>query len=323
MSKPASKTLIGAFVIGAVVLAVIAVIIFGSGRFFAEKMHLVMYFEGSVTGLNVGSPVMFRGVKVGAVKDIVLRFNTNDISFLIPVYAELDPRKFLVIGKISDEQKLDKVLIKKGLRAALELQSMVTGQLMINLDFHPGKPAKIIGLDKQYTEIPTIKSGLEQLLETADEIPLKELFTKLLSAIEGVDKAVNSPQFTSSLATMNEGLKDAKRILTKIDNEIDPILENVKISSQSVREIFKKGEDVPAQIGETLLVIQKTLEKAEVTLNSIEGLASENSTVVLEVDNTLREISETAHSVRMLSDYLQRYPESLIWGKKPLKGEQP
>jgi paraquat-inducible protein B len=80
---------------------------------------------------------------------------------------------------------------------------------------------------------------------------------------------------------------------------------------------------VPAQIGETLLVIQKTLEKAEVTLNSIEGLASENSTVVLEVDNTLREISETAHSVRMLSDYLQRYPESLIWGKKPLKGEQP
>ena len=65
MSKPASKTLIGVFVIGAIALAVLAVVVFGSGRFFSEKMPLVMYFEGSVAGLNIGSPVMFRGVKVG------------------------------------------------------------------------------------------------------------------------------------------------------------------------------------------------------------------------------------------------------------------
>jgi paraquat-inducible protein B len=85
--------------------------------------------------------------------------------------------------------------------------------------------------------------------------------------------------------------------------------------------MFKKGEDVPAQIGQTLLIIQNTLKQAENTLHSIHGLASENSTVVLEIDNTLKEVSDTARSVRFLSDYLQRYPESLIWGKKPLKGE--
>ena len=150
MSKPANKTLIGVFVIGAIVLAIIAVIIFGSGKFFAEKMPLVMYFEGSVAGLNVGSPVMFKGVKVGVVKDIVLRFDSNNISFLIPVYAELDPKRFHVIGKIADETELDKELIKRGLRARLELQSMVTGQLMVDLDFYPDKPAKLVGLDKGY-----------------------------------------------------------------------------------------------------------------------------------------------------------------------------
>ena len=321
MSKPASKTLIGVFVIGAIALAVIAVIVFGSGRFFVEKMPLVMYFEGSVAGLNIGSPVMFRGVKVGTVKDIVLRFDSRDISFLIPVYVELDPKKFLVIGKVTDEEELDKVLIQKGLRATLELQSMVTGQLMINLDFHPGKPAKLIGFDKRFPEIPTIKSGLEKLLESADEIPLKELFNKLLSAIEGVDKVVNSPKFSSSLELINDSLNDAKKILTKIDNEIDPVIENVKVSSHSVREILKKGEDVPGKIEETLVVIKNTLQKAENTLNSIQDIASENSTVVVEVDSTLKEISDAARSLRFLIDYLQRYPESLIWGKKQQKGE--
>ncbi|MCX5817288.1 MAG: MlaD family protein [Proteobacteria bacterium] len=321
MSKPASKTLIGAFVIGAISLAVIAVVAFGSGRFFVKKLPLVMYFEGSVAGLNVGSPVVFRGVRIGSVKNIILRFETEDLSFIIPVYVELDPRKVVHVGVISDDEEIYQALIKKGLRATLELQSMVTGQLMINLDFHPGKPAKFVGLDKRYSEIPTIKSGLEQLLESADDISLKELFSKLLHAIEGVDKAVNSPHLASSLETLSAGLKDAKRILSKIDNEIDPVLENVKVSSQSIREIFKKGEDVPAQIGQTLLIIQNTLKQAENTLHSVQGLASENSTVVLEVDNTLKEVSDTARSVRFLSDYLQRYPESLIWGKKPLKGE--
>lgn len=321
MSKPASKTLIGAFVIGAISLAVIAVVIFGSGRFFVKKFPLVMYFEGSVAGLNVGSPVMFRGVKIGSVTNIFLRFDTSAVTFLIPVYAELDPRKIVTTGKVSDEDDIGQTLIDKGLRATLELQSMVTGQLMVNLDFHPGKPVKIIGIDTRYPEIPTVKSGLEQLLESADEISPKEFFNKLLNAVEGVDKAVNSPYLNASLETLSAGLKDAKRILSKIDNEINPILENVKVSSQSVREIFKKGEDVPAQIGQTLLIIQNTLKQAENTLHSVQGLASENSTVVLEVDNTLKEVSETARSVRFLSDYLQRYPESLIWGKKPLKGE--
>jgi paraquat-inducible protein B len=323
MSKPASKTLIGAFVIGAIALAVIAVIIFGSGRFFVKKWPYVMFFEGSVAGLNVGSPVMFRGVKIGSVTDITLRFDTSDVTFLIPVYVELDPRKISTTGKVRDDGDVGEILIEKGLRATLELQSMVTGQLMINLDFHPGKPVKIVGFDTRYPEIPTIKSGLEKLLESADDIPIKELFNKLLHAIEGVDKAVNSPDLTSSLKLVNEGLKDAKRILSKIDNEIDPVLDNIKVSSYSIREMFKKGEDVPSQVGQTLLVIQNTLKQAENTLNSIHGLASENSTVVLEVDNTLKEVSDTARSVRFLSDYLQRYPESLLWGKKPSKGEQP
>ena len=133
MSKAASKTLIGAFVIGAIALAVIAVIIFGSGKFFTKRPVYVMFFEGSVKGLNEGSQVNFRGVKIGSVKDIELKFDAKDLAFLIPVYVEIDPTKVTGFkGTIGREEAWEE-LIQKGLRAQLELQSVLTGQLMINV----------------------------------------------------------------------------------------------------------------------------------------------------------------------------------------------
>ncbi len=141
MSAKANKSLIGAFVLGATALAVAGVVIFGSGRFFRKPHMFVMYFPGSVKGLNVGAPVMFRGVKVGQVTDMKVNFYGKELNILIPVYIELDPRTdVLVSGDVPKGQYL-KALIKKGLRAQLQMQSFITGQLLIDLDFHPGKPA--------------------------------------------------------------------------------------------------------------------------------------------------------------------------------------
>ena len=97
MSKPASKTLIGVFVLGALVLAVIALVIFGSGKFFERRITYVMYFDGSVKGLNIGSPVVFRGVKIGSVKDIELKADVKDFKLFIPVYVQVEPQKVTVM----------------------------------------------------------------------------------------------------------------------------------------------------------------------------------------------------------------------------------
>ncbi|MGD1075416.1 MAG: MlaD family protein, partial [Thermodesulfovibrionales bacterium] len=94
MSKKASKTLIGAFVLGAVVLIVAGVVVFGGGKFFKKTINFVTFFEGSLKGLSVGSPVTFRGVKIGEVTNIVPRFNTKSMSVLIPVYIEINPETF-------------------------------------------------------------------------------------------------------------------------------------------------------------------------------------------------------------------------------------
>jgi paraquat-inducible protein B len=134
MSKQANKTLIGAFVVGAIALVVAGIIIFGSGDFFAERPKFVMFFEGSVNGLNVGAPVTFRGVKIGTVTEVNLYFNPQDMSLKIPVYVEFDP-KSMVLEKgswqKSERYEYIKQFIDRGLRAKLQLQSMVTGLLMI------------------------------------------------------------------------------------------------------------------------------------------------------------------------------------------------
>ena len=121
MSKPANKTLIGAFVVGAVVLAVAAIVLFGSGKFFKKTEPWLTFFQGSVKGLNVGSPVVFRGVQIGQVTDIIVGFDATQLEVLIPVFLEIDPEKFKDIGDSSQKSdpEMHSALIERGLRAQL------------------------------------------------------------------------------------------------------------------------------------------------------------------------------------------------------------
>lgn len=321
MSKQASTTLIGAFVIGALAIAVTAVMVFGSGKVFSKKIVYVMFFEGSVKGLNVGSPVVFRGVKIGSVKDIELKFDAKDLAILIPVYTEFDPSKLTSISDAAGSSRYVEQLVEKGLRAQLQLQSMVTGQLMINLDFFPDKPAKFVGTGKRYPEIPTVPSPLDELLKTAQELPLRDLFDKVLKSIEGVEKVISSPKVTSSLDALNESLKDSRKILAKIEQQIDPVLENIKSTSDSIRQIAIKAEAVPAQTDRTLIAAQAALKQAENTLAAVEEVVSDRSILARETGEAMEEVWSAARSVRTLSDYLHRHPEALISGKRTEKGE--
>ena len=322
MSKPASKTLIGAFTAGAIVLAVLAVVIFGSGKFFKKTFVNVMYFHGSVKGLNVGSPVMFRGVRIGSVKNIELRYDARDLSFIICVYAEFDPDRMVYVGHEPGTEHTGD-LIAKGLRARLEAQSIVTGQLVINLDFFPGKPIKLMGLDKRYPEIPTIPSEIDEWLNLAEQIPIKEFATKAMHALEKLDKLISSPHINSSLESMGEGLKEARAVMAKINAQIEPVIAEVRESTQELRDLLRKGQNVPQRLDSTLAAAESAMKQAEKTLAAAQEVASDDSTLVRELDSTLLEVSATARSFRFLSDYLQRHPEALIQGKKTEKGDRP
>jgi paraquat-inducible protein B len=143
MAKQANRMMIGAFVVLAVTIMAASLAVFGSGKFSKKTVKCVMFFEGSVQGLNVGSPVLFQGVQIGSVVSIIIEVDPTKLQPQIPVVIEYEPDKFQVAGaqKIHrDPRKTIPKLIERGLRAVLTTQSYITGQLAIEIGFYPDTP---------------------------------------------------------------------------------------------------------------------------------------------------------------------------------------
>lgn len=337
MAKPVNKTLIGLFVVGAVVLAVAGIALFGSGKFLSKRPKFVMFFSGSVNGLTVGSPVLFRGVKIGEVTEITARFNPKDLSVVIPVYSEYIPDGFDIPEEIrrqmrSGERPLIHRLVDKGLKAQLRMKSFITGQLYIAVDFYPDKPLQFVGLEKRYPEIPTIPSAADAMLATLEKIPLTDIADRLLKVTEGIEKTVNSPEVADSLKSLSRALREISRLVGNIDAEIKPTVASLRDTSNAARGAFVQAEKTlalqegePAKIAlkvqETLVQAGATLEEMRSTLASYNEIAGRNADIGYDLNRSLREIEAAARSIRALTDYLERHPEALVQGKKASPGE--
>jgi paraquat-inducible protein B len=353
MSKPANKALIGGFVVGAVALVIAGVLIFGSGKFLQETAKSVMYFDGSVKGLSVGSPVVFRGVKIGTVTDILLQYNPADMSVKIPVIIELELDRIENVGEMPrkrDPWKTARQLIERGLRAQLQTQSLVTGQLMIELDFHPDKPIKLVGGHTEYPEIPTIPSPLKELSKKIEKVPIEEIFEKLLAAVGGIEEIVNSPEVKGIISSLNQAAEDASKLVKNLNAQVTPLVSSIEkalgdtrklvrnVNSQvqpvassikgTVEDYGKLAKNVDSQIEPLTSSIEKSLEEVRAaleqgrkTLVQAEDVIGEDSPLMYELDNTLKEVGAAARSIRLLADYLKRHPEALLKGKGSSGGE--
>ncbi len=328
MGAKANKTLIGAFVLGAIALAVAGIIIFGSGRLFTKTRKFVMFFPGSVKGLSVGAPVMFRGVKVGRVTAIKVEFHGKELAIVIPVYAEIDPGAAVMASGAPPKGQYLTAFVKKGLRAQLQLQSFITGQLVVDLDFFPGTPVVLTGLEKKYPEVPTIPTPLETLTKGIQDLRLHRTMLRLNSAVEGINRVVNSPGLINGIASLQETLKSVNALARDIDSRLASVTSDLKETSGAAHDMFDQAaktlsmkEGPPAElirnVNETLKDLRATLDETGKAVASFKRIADQNENTGYEMDKALEEISALSRSLRSLTDYLDRHPEALIKGKKP------
>jgi paraquat-inducible protein B len=352
MSKKANKTLIGVFVVAAVVMLTAAVIILGSGKFFTEKHEYIAFFEGSVKGLRIGAPVMFRGVRIGEVSDLTLYYKYQQSSFIIPVMITLWEDKIIGLGYDLNEAEEDRLwdeMLKKGFRAELQMQSIVTGQLMIELDFHEDAPLNLRGFKElavgpEVKEIPTVQSGMQRFTKTLDQIPLNEIANDLRDSMRGISQFVNSPEFGKSLhyfkQTMREArnlmvhvnekvdplfaqvdrtLQDAQTLLQDVDTQIDPLAKSFKGTSDDagklLRNVNKRIGPIQADLNKTTEKLRSALASTQAVVDEIDGMVEEESEVRYYIDTFLREMTLAARSIRALADYLERNPDALVRGK--------
>jgi paraquat-inducible protein B len=179
MKTKFSPTVVGAFVLGALILTVIAVITMGSMHLFSTPGRFVAYFNESVQGLDLGSAVKLRGVRVGEVKEVEVRYDHKTRTSKVAVMCELDENRIAdgsgAIIKITEPEALQK-LVNDGLRAKMRLTG-ITGSQIIELDFYdsqryPAPPGN--SGEAKYTVIPTIPSEFTEFATSASEI-LKNL----------------------------------------------------------------------------------------------------------------------------------------------------
>src|SRR5262245_6358304 len=173
MSTKANPGIVGSFLAAGLALGVAGLLLFGAGGLFPTRQKYILYFDGSLKGLDPGAPVKFRGVTIGKVKEVLVRHNQAKSDFAMPVLIFIDTK---LAQLKSDEQlqfgkeRLD-FLIERGFRGRLDSESLVTGVLYIGLELLPNPPAPAFHqLEPQYLEIPTVPSHIHKFLADLDRI---------------------------------------------------------------------------------------------------------------------------------------------------------
>lgn len=332
MSKQASPKLIGAFVLGAFGLALAALIILGGGRLFARQVPVVMYFNGSLAGLSPGSAITFRGVRVGQVTNVFLRYDQSHSDILIPVFGVIEPDQIKVVGDVpagetaaaeGKGQGLQN-LIGKGLRGQLGVSSLVTGQMTVNLDIYSGPRSASVG-ENPYPdrmEIPTVPSTIEAVQDTlktviqkVSQLPLDQILEEIRGTIKSVTEVVNDPQLREVVPNVNAALVNFRELSGGLNKTLAPLATRLETASGQADETLAQARASFAQMQRAFSAVEQASTRAAQTMSSVNALMQPGSSIFFDLSTALREVTNTARSMRGLSDNLARDPNSILFGR--------
>jgi paraquat-inducible protein B len=309
---------IGAFVIGAVLIA-ITIVIFALGSGFGQQREkVVMVFDGSVKGLVIGAPLALRGVQIGQVTNLELMLDADTIELIMVVEAEISEKNIRRLG--SNPNSVMDDLIARGLRAQLKTQSLLTGLLYIQLDFHPEQRAVFVDIKTDYPQLPTIPTDLELLARKFDEMDLADLVDKVQNSIKGINAFVTSDAFQAmpanlqatlaSITALSEGLRtQVASTGPKVDNVLDD-------ASETLAGANRELPAISALTRQNLDLLGKAIAAFETTMNNVDSLVAPGSATAYQLNRALRELTMASRAIQQLADLLDRQPESLLRGKE-------
>ncbi|MDO9103736.1 MAG: MlaD family protein [Methylovulum sp.] len=332
MSKPVNPYTIGLFMVGALILLIAAVMIFGGGQMLKKKTEYVIYFDSALNGLNIGAPVTLQGVQVGTVKEISLELVQNAARIIKPVVIELnsemvldaDGQPFQAATTLKEQQQNAKRLIDAGLKAQLQTQSLLTGLLYVEFNFHHDDPLKLTGLHyKDLVELPAVPTTEDQIRSTADDIlnkikqlPLEDMIKDLGATLKAVRDIATSDELKNNRVALTKTLAETEKLMTTMNRNLAPMLGNMNATVTDtqtlVRQFSRDIKPVLVATEKTLDAANSVLQESKNSLGSIETLAAPDAPLW----QSLEALREAAQSTRELTDYLQRHPDSIVYGKE-------
>lgn len=300
-----NKTFVGAFVLGSVILIGLAFFLLGYGNFGKQQTAFALFFDSSLRGLNIDSPVFFKGVSVGRVRSIYIVPHIEEDTFNTAVIIELDEklggidsvnqdRNFL--SYIQDETYMNG-LIEKGLRAKLTTASLITGQLVIELVM-VNNPEPLKEIQKQKYEnmiqIPTLPNVIDSILSHFEGLPLREVSTELLNLLENMNQV---------MAEINAA---------ELSKNLNKVLVGMHTVENDTRGMIKEYNNFAVMLKEKVPAILQSLNNFAKNSSKI---TQDDSALMQELFLTLQALRNAANSISYLAELLENQPDALIFGK--------
>lgn len=318
MSKKPNSVAIGAFIMGAIVIAIALVLFISGSGIGQDRDKFVMVFDGSVKGLSVGAPVALRGVQIGQVSDIDLIFDTDTIDVIMIVEAEI--RSDNIKRRGQNEGNFIEEMIARGLRAQLNTQSLLTGLLYIQMDFHPNSDLILAAIDSPQRQIPTIPTDLQRLSREFESVNFSLLASNLQTMADGLSGFVNDEGFQQLPETLHATLTEIRALSAKLNLQLDTsgpkldaLLDNATTTFESAnREIPR----LSASAVTALAGLEHTLANFDQTLEAVDGLIADDSSTRYQLDKALKELALAGRAIRLLAKTLEEQPEAILRGRK-------
>ena len=247
-------------------------------------------FQGNQRGVEPGISVELAGDEVGEVKEAHLRYDDPHHTLVTRVTFSVDPARVKIDGMSgaagADPREVVggwlKTLVSHGMRAQVASASFLTGQKLVALDMAPNAPPARIEQVGQQLEFPATASG-----------DLTEILQSVRGVLKNLDRATSGPQLGHALKSLDD-------TLTRLDGFTRGVEPDIKSLVKSLRD---------------------TADSAQGTLSAVQGMMGSNANNPANTDlpKLMRELEDAARSVRVLADYLDRHPESLLRGRKEEK----
>ena len=312
----ANATIIGAFVLGAIVLLVAAILFFGSGTLLEKRIPIVSFFHGSVAGLQVGAPVTFRGVPVGEVKAIGIRVDPTTRALIIQVDMRVWPDKVAIYGpRTADDDNLVPALVAQGLAAQLARQSFVTGLLNVDLDFRPGVQVFRFGAETGATEVPTIQSEYD-LTKKLEDLDLEGAIRSVQRTLGNLDAILTIPELKQAIKDLPSTVTSVRHAAQTIDREVTQLSragrEDLASATAALRQTLASVDSLAIDLNRETA---STLGRANTAIDDVNTTLDPNGRTMTQVQRAIDDIAATATRLRNFVERVDRDPSVLIRGR--------
>ena len=327
---------IGLFAIGGLTLLVAAVALLFGSRWLSPTEPAVMHFKGSIYGLQLGSPVVFRGVRLGSVKSMALAQEKGQLA--VPVEIELESQRLeALLGGNARGREALALLVIKGLSAQLATHSLLTGQLYVDLDLRPALAPEAVAAEG-LIEIPTTLTRFQSLQDQLDRFDLGRMSEDLTAMLAAARATLTGPELKKTLGELSQASASLSRLLATLDRRAPALTDAAQGTlAQAGKASDRVGSaadrvtgaadriSAAAELAESALQpgsplmasVQKAADELARSAAALRSATSDDSASVQSVQRAMGDVSRAARSVRELADLIEQQPQSLIRGRNP------